>query len=96
MNPRWLPPEALDGWLAAVAEEFGFDAAEVSIELLLNVAAEVAHQVARPAAPLSTFLLGLALGREGAGGQSLEQLTARLSALASQWEGHPDDGAQGR
>lgn len=92
MSSRWLPPQALEGWLEEVAAEFGFDAAEVSIELLLNVAAEVAHQVARPAAPLSTFLLGLALGREGEGGQSLEQLSTRLSALASQWEEPVDDG----
>lgn len=95
MNPpAHLPPEALDAWLAAAARELGLDAAEVPIPLILDVAADVAHGVARPAAPLTTFLLGLALGR-GEGGQTegsgatLDDLAARVSRLAEGWEETP-------
>lgn len=80
-----LPPEALDTWLAAAAEELGLDAADVRIGALLDVARDVAHDVARPAAPLTTFLLGLAVGRAG-GGESFPDLAARVTALAAQWK----------
>lgn len=72
-----LPPEALEAWLAAAAEALHLDPAEVSIATVLDLARDVAHGVARPAAPLTTFLLGLAYGRalEAAAGRgsSLEQ-----------------------
>lgn len=63
-----LPPEALDEWLIEAAEELGLRPEDVSISVVLDVAKHVAHGVARPAAPLSTFLLGLALGRATAVG----------------------------
>lgn len=61
--PAHLPPEALEAWLAAAAEALQLDPAEVSIATVLDLARDVAHGVARPAAPLTTFLLGLAYGR---------------------------------
>ncbi len=78
-------PAILDEWLAVVADNFGLEATEVSIPQILNVAADVAHSVARPAAPLSTFLLGLALGKS-AGATSLDDLAKNLSALAKSWQ----------
>lgn len=83
-----LPPEALDAWLAAAAAELDLDAETVDIATVLNVARDVAHQVARPAAPLSTFLLGVAVGR-AAGADASAELAARaraLSELAERWE----------
>ncbi|MGP9781992.1 hypothetical protein CQ010_10750 [Arthrobacter sp. MYb211] len=79
-----LPPEALIPWLEAAAEELGLDANEVSIGTLLDVAKHVAHDVARPAAPLSTFLLGLALGRAEPGTE-LSALAEKLNARAARW-----------
>lgn len=86
MNERRLPPEALDEWLAAAATELGISDAEVPIGRVLDVAADVAHGVARPAAPLSTFLLGLALGRNDEGAESLERLSEQLTELARNWQ----------
>ena len=80
-----LPPEALDEWLSAAAAELGLDENEVDIATILDVAKHVAHDVARPAAPLSTFLLGLALGREGEQG-SLAALAGQLTERAHRWE----------
>ena len=49
--------------------------------LVLDLAREAAHGVARPAAPLTTFLAGYALG--GAGGlDRLGELVSELSAAA--------------
>lgn len=94
MNAQHLPPETLNAWLAAASAELGLDGDEVPIGRILEVAADVAHGVARPAAPLSTFLLGLAVGRaasdgESSGGEafeSFEPLARRLSELAGSWD----------
>lgn len=81
-----LPPEALDRWLAAAAVELGLDADEVDIATVLDVARDVAHGVARPAAPLSTFLLGVAVGQADDPRAALEQHAKLLSSLAEAWE----------
>lgn len=49
--------------------------------LVLDLAREAAHGVARPAAPLTTFLAGYALGAEG-GLDRLASLVFDLSAAA--------------
>ncbi len=53
----------LDAWTEAVCRDLGLDPATVDITALLDVAREVAHGVARPAAPLTAYLLGVAVGR---------------------------------
>ena len=77
-----LPPEALEPWLAAAAEELGLDTSSIDIGTILGVAGKVAHSVARPAAPLSTFLLGYAMAQSG---QELAPLAAQLNARAERW-----------
>jgi molybdopterin-guanine dinucleotide biosynthesis protein A len=74
-------PEVLDEWVAEAAPLLGIDPAEVPIGTLLELARRAAHGVARPAAPVTTFLLGLAVGS----GRTAEDLAAsaeRLGALA--------------
>lgn len=84
-NPRHLPPEALNEWLTAATAELGLDEQQVDIATVLRVAQHVAHDVARPAAPLSTFLLGLALGRATEPDVTLTILADTLSARAATW-----------
>lgn len=55
-------PEDLDRWMAEACEMLGLDPADVPIGTVLDLARRVAHGVARPAAPVTTFLLGLAIG----------------------------------
>jgi len=81
-------PEELDRWLAALANELGIDAATIPVGAILDLARDIAHGVARPAAPLSTFVVGLAAG---AGSGSLAELSARASALAADWRGNETD-----
>ncbi|MEG2423861.1 NTP transferase domain-containing protein [Glutamicibacter sp.] len=83
-----LPPEALNDWLEAAAKELGLDSSEVDIATVLDVAKHVAHEVARPAAPLSTFLLGLAMGScKG----DLSGLSEQLVSRAHRWaDEHPE------
>ncbi len=72
----------LDQWTDAACAELGLDRQEADIEAVLDLARDVAHGVARPAAPLTAFLLGVAVGR----GQPIEQAAQRLRVLASRWE----------
>ena len=71
----------LDSWTATVCQEFGIDAAGVDVRRILDLARDVAHQVDRPAAPVTAYLLGLAVGA----GTSADDATARVAALASGW-----------
>ncbi len=53
--------------------------------LILDLARDVAHRVDRPAAPVTAFLLGVAVGS----GQPVGQAADRLSALAASWQDAP-------
>jgi hypothetical protein len=70
----------LDDWVSAVCAEFGLDPA-MPADVVLDVARDVAHGVERPAAPLTTFLLGRAVE----GGVPLADAAARISLLAANW-----------
>ena len=77
-----LPPTSLDAWVRALAAELGVDPAPVDVPALLDVARDAAHGVARPAAPLTTFVVGLAVA---SGRLGLDDALARTSALAELW-----------
>jgi hypothetical protein len=57
----------LEEWTAAAATALGLDPAAIDRDLLLDLTRDVAHGVARPAAPLTAFLVGIAAGRDAAG-----------------------------
>lgn len=77
----------LEDWLSAVRQEL--DLPEVDAAAVLDLARDVAHEVARPAAPLTAFLVGVAVGRAGADAVVTRDLIDRVSELARRW---PDDG----
>ncbi len=61
----------LDEWVRELADALGVDAAATDVPLLLDVARDAAHGIARPAAPLTTFLVGLAAGQRGGGADAV-------------------------
>lgn len=75
-------PGDLDGWVAEAAELLGLDPADVPIGTVLDLARRAAHGVARPAAPVTTFMLGLAIGAGRS--EDLAALADRLGDLAEQ------------
>ncbi|MDT0320875.1 NTP transferase domain-containing protein [Streptomyces millisiae] len=83
----------LDEWLAAVKADLGIEL-DVDIKALLDAARDAAHSVARPAAPLTTFLIGYAVAQQGI---APADAAARISALALKWaeesEGAGEPGA---
>jgi len=76
---------ALDEWLTAACAELALDPDEVDVPLVLNLARDVAHGVLRPGAPVTTYLLGLAVGR----GAEPRQAAAALGELATRWAQQP-------
>ena len=72
----------LSTWLDRVATELGIDDAALdnnSIHILLDLARDCAHEVERTAAPLTTFLVGVAVGR---GVDTLGGAAAKVTELA--------------
>ena len=55
-------PPTLQTWAAELATALDLPTG-VPVEQLLDVARDAAHRVERPAAPVTTFLVGLAVGR---------------------------------
>jgi len=70
----------LEEYLGDLAAALGVSA-EIDITALLDLARDAAHGVARPSAPLTTFLVGLAAGR--AGGTPVDVAAAIATASAT-------------
>ena len=79
----------LDGWVAAASAELGLAPGDAQTTAVLDVARDVAHAVVRPAAPVTAYLLGVAVGR----GADPAETAARLSALALAWADREDAGS---
>jgi enoyl-CoA hydratase/carnithine racemase len=71
----------LQGWFEAACAELDVPADESTVRVILDLARDVAHQVERPAAPVTSFVLGLAVGA----GMSLAEAAERLRVLAATW-----------
>jgi hypothetical protein len=78
---------ALDRWAEVVCFEFGLPPGSVDTRVILDMARDVAHGVDRPAAPLTAYLLGLAVAQ----GHPLQGSADRISELAAGWEQAPAD-----
>lgn len=72
----------LDEWVAEVSAALGIEL-EVDVSEMLDLARDAAHGVARPAAPLTTFLVGYAAASGGGDGQAVRDAIAGVRALLS-------------
>jgi hypothetical protein len=81
----------LDAWVLELATELGIDPAVVDRTLLLDVARDAAHGVARPAAPLTTFLVGLAAGQRGGDADAVRDAAQTAQRLAAAHSPVDDD-----
>jgi hypothetical protein len=80
----------LSRWVSALAAELGLPPDVVDVRAVLDLAREAAHQVDRPAAPVTAFLAGYALGRMTDGApapspQAVEDVFGRAHRLAAGW-----------
>ena len=70
----------MDAWVEQVKAELGVDV-DPDIDAILDVARDAAHNVARPAAPVTAFLMGVAVAR----GADAADVARRIAALAATW-----------
>lgn len=73
--------DVLREWVATAGRELGLDPAEVPTTAILDLARDVARGVVRPGAPVTAYLMGLAVGR----GAEPSDVADRLSELALSW-----------
>lgn len=79
-------------WIEDVKSELGVDL-DVDVAELLDMTKVVAHGVARPAAPLTSFLVGYAAAQAGGGPEAVAEANRRVTALAERWAAEPENGA---
>lgn len=74
----------LDEWMTAAKAELGIDL-DVDNSTLLDLARDAAHGVTRPAAPLTTFLVGYAAATRGGSPEDVAEAAAKAARLAARW-----------
>lgn len=80
----------MDKWVEAVVSELSLQGVVVSDSLMkeiLAVARDAAHNVERPAAPLSTYLMGIAVAQ----GADPADVAQRVGQLAVNWNAEQAD-----
>lgn len=93
-----LPPSDLLPWSDAVCQLYGLPERFTDEDLghVLDVARDVSKGVARPAAPVTTFLLGVALGRAAAGNDAAVESADALGAVLARLAREVQDAALAR
>ncbi|GLI27188.1 hypothetical protein ARHIZOSPH14_14300 [Agromyces rhizosphaerae] len=76
-------PEILDRWWTELSAALGVEDAPGDIADLLSLAGDAAHRVVRPAAPLTTFLVGYAAARAGGDDAALRRAIDTARELAA-------------
>jgi molybdopterin-guanine dinucleotide biosynthesis protein A len=73
-------------WMTRVASLLNVDSHEVLTSELLDLTREVAHGVERKSAPLTTFLLGYAAGKDSLSPDEVRTLIETVSNAVSEWQ----------
>jgi hypothetical protein len=69
--------QRLATWIKQLTDELGVSA-PTNIDVILDVAKDAAHSIERPAAPVTTYLLGYAVA-QGADPSGVADAVARLA-----------------
>lgn len=80
-------------WLQLVAADLDIDP-DVPVDAVLDVARVVAHSVERKMTPITTYMIGVAAGRQG-GAADVDALCRRVIDLARSWDGGEATDADG-
>jgi molybdopterin-guanine dinucleotide biosynthesis protein A len=73
-------------WMTRVATLLDVDPHEVLTAELLDLTREVAHGVERKSAPLTTFLLGYAAGKDSLKPEEVRKLIETISNAVAEWQ----------
>ncbi|WP_205857268.1 DUF6457 domain-containing protein [Phytoactinopolyspora endophytica] len=81
---------SLDAWIAALCEKLDVPVDDVDTSAILDLAKDAAHNVERPAAPITTFIAGYAAATRGGGSAQVDAAIETAAGLASAWPETPD------
>jgi hypothetical protein len=70
----------MNDWIAAVQRELGLDVS-FDTDAILDAARDAAHAIERKAAPVTTYLMGVA----AAHGANAQDIAAKIEKLAKSW-----------
>jgi molybdopterin-guanine dinucleotide biosynthesis protein A len=82
----------LAAWVEVATNDLNLTDTEVDIDAVLGLARDAAHHVERPAAPLTTYLLGYAAAKGSLSRADVAELAARLGGLATEFGAAGDAG----
>lgn len=75
---------AFDEWVEELSRRLELEG-DVDVDGVLEVARDVAHGIERRAAPVTTFLMGLAAGKAGGGRDAEDRAVEVTKKLAQEW-----------
>ena len=70
----------MNDWIEAVQKELGLDVS-FDTDAILDAARDAAHTIERKAAPVTTYLMGVA----AAHGANPQEIAAKIEKLAKSW-----------
>lgn len=79
---------SLTNWTTVLCDGFDLEL-DVDIGAILDLAREAAHQIERPAAPLTTFLVGYAAALRGGSATDVADCVDIATRLATAYEPAP-------
>lgn len=80
----------MEPWLTTLCEQLGVPLDDVDVGGILDLAKDAAHNVERPAAPVTAFVAGYAAALRGGGNDAVSSAIDTASALAGDWNTGPD------
>ncbi len=81
----------MDEWIRQLCDALDVPIADVDTNAVLDLAREAAHNVDRPAAPVTTYIVGYAAAQRGGGARAVTQVTHLAADLARGWNAPTGD-----
>ncbi|HEX2362335.1 MAG TPA: DUF6457 domain-containing protein [Jiangellaceae bacterium] len=75
----------MDEWITQLCDALDVPIEDVDANAVLDLARDAAHNVDRPAAPVTTYIVGYAAAQRGGGAKAVGDVTARAVQLAQDW-----------
>jgi hypothetical protein len=77
----------LEEWVRRLCEALGVPVDAVDVDGVLDLAREAAHNVDRPAAPITTYVVGYAAGQRSGDPAAAADAAEAATRLARDWQG---------
>lgn len=85
MSPHGDPGPDVRAWVAELVDLLHVDPDVVEVDAVLDLARDTAARVGRPAVPLTTFLVGVAVGARGGGLAGYERVAREVDDRMRAW-----------